>query len=319
LSSSVLGFGTWEMSTTQYGDIDVGEATRAVHSALDHGITLFDTAEFYGPGHSEVLLGRALGRRRNEATIVTKVGLRFTKDGQWTGEDNSPEHLVSATEGCLRRLDTDRIDLMLVHWSDHRTPVEDKIGALENLRQAGKIRAYGVSNHDVTMMDDWRAHGTLMVNQIGYSMFDRRVEQEVLPYCQAHGIGFMGYGTLAYGLLTGTWTAARTFAPDDWRSGGQAFGLPLFEPENIAREVLVVERLKALAADHGYTVPQLAIAWSLSQPAVSVALVGMRNPAEVAENVQAADWRLAPETKEAVDEAFAAEGVPTNVDAKIAV
>jgi aryl-alcohol dehydrogenase-like predicted oxidoreductase len=319
LFCSVLGFGTWEMGTTQYGFIEVGEARDAVHCALDLGINLFDTAEYYGPGHSEVLLGQALGKRREDAIIVTKVGFTFDKDGEINGLDTSRRHILSATEGCLKRLNTDWIDMLLIHWSDHRTPAAESIGALEELRQAGKIRYYGVSNYSVAMMKECEQHGHLVTNQIGYNMYDRRVESQVLPYCQQTGTGFMGYGTLAYGLLTGTWTERTTFPEDDWRSEGWCFGLPLFERENVLMEVAAAKRLKALALEHGRSLPQLAIAWAIGNPSVSASLVGMRNPAEVSNNVEAADWQLTPEIKGEIDRIFHDEGVPTYVDAEIAV
>lgn len=322
LTCSAIGFGTWEMGTTQYGEIDIDAAVRAVHMAIDHGITLFDTAEVYGPFTSEELLARGLGQRRKDVVVVTKVGFVFHEDPSVRGNDAiigrdaSAAHITAHTEGCLKRLETDYIDLMLIHWPDLKTPHDETMAALEAMKAAGKIRHYGVSNYDVPMMEECQKHGSLTANQVGYHLFDRRMEAAVLPYCLSEGIGFMAYGSLGFGLLTGAFTPETTFVDWDWRSGGKAFGLPLFEGEHFQAELRVVERLKAFAGDHGRSVAQLAIAWLLGNPAVTVGLVGMRNERELTENVAAADWRLSDDDRRAIDEIFAAEGVPTYVDAK---
>jgi aryl-alcohol dehydrogenase-like predicted oxidoreductase len=227
--------------------------------------------------------------------------------------------MIERTEGCLQRLNTDTIDLMLIHWPDHATPIAESIGALQELKAAGKIRHYGVSNFTVEMMEECEKVGHLAANQVGYHLFDRRMEVQVLPYCLAHQIGFMAYGTLAFGLLTGAFTPETTFVEWDWRSRGGAFGLPLFEREHFLKELRVTQRLKEFAADHGRTVAQLAIAWVTGHPAVSVALVGMRNEQELAENVQAVEWKLSEADRAAIDQIFAEEAVPTYVDAPQAV
>ncbi|MCC6456133.1 MAG: aldo/keto reductase [Caldilineaceae bacterium] len=319
LVCSALGFGTWELSTTQYGAIDVAQASNAVAMAIDHGITLFDTAEVYGPYHSEELLGKALGNRRNEIVLVTKVGFTYDDAGKITGRSSKHDYILERTEGCLRRLNTDCIDLMLIHWPDHATPIAEPIGALEALKAAGKIRHYGVSNFTVAMMEECEQAGHLTANQVGYHPYDRRMQAEVLPYCLAHQIGFMAYGTLAFGLLTGTFTPKTTFVDWDWRSKGSAFGLPLFEREHFLKELRVTQRLKEFAADYGRTVAQLAIAWVTGHPAVSVALVGMRNEQELVENVQATEWQLSDADRAAIDQIFVEEAVPTYVDAAQAV
>jgi aryl-alcohol dehydrogenase-like predicted oxidoreductase len=319
LVCSALGFGTWELSTTQYGAIDVAQASNAVAMAIDHGITLFDTAEVYGPYHSEELLGKALGNRRNEIVLVTKVGFTYDDAGKITGRNSKHDYILERTEGCLRRLNTDCIDLMLIHWPDHTTPIAESIRALEALKAAGKIRHYGVSNFNVAMMEECEQAGHLTANQVGYHLYDRRMEAEVLPYCLAHQIGFMAYGTLAFGLLTGAFTPETTFVDWDWRSKGSAFGLPLFERTHFLKELRVTQRLKEFAADYGRTVAQLAIAWVTGHPAVSVALVGMRNEQELVENVQATEWKLSDADRATIDQIFVEEAVPTYVDAPQAV
>lgn len=319
LQTSPIGFGTWEMSTTSYGAIDVNEASNAVAAALDAGITLFDTAEVYGPYHSEELLAKALGPRRQEITLVTKVGFTYNHEPKVVGRNSTYAHVIERTEGCLRRLHTDVIDLLLIHWPDHNTPFEETMRALERLKADGKVRHYGVSNFTVAMMEECQRHGALAANQVGYHLFDRRMEAEVLPYCAANNVGFMAYGTLGFGLLSGAFTPETTFVDWDWRSSGRAFGLPLFEREPFLRELKVAERLKALAARHGRSLAQLAIAWVLGNPAVSVALVGMRNGRELAENIAAIDWRLSAEDRAEIDRIFAEEDVPTHVSTPQAV
>ena len=319
LYSSTIGFGTWEMSTTKYGAIDIGEASKAVQLAIDYGITLFDTAEAYGPNHSEILLGKALGDRRKDIILVSKVGLRYDEQGNNIGRNSRIDYITSRAEGCLNRLGTDFLDLLLIHWPDHETPFEEPMNALEKLKKDGKIRHYGVSNFTPEMMEECQKYGNVATNQVGYHMFDRRMESAVLPYCLTNSIGFMAYGTLGFGLLSGAFTPTTSFGEGDWRSNGSAFGLPLFQPEEFAKELRVVERLKTVAAHHQKSVAQMAIAWTLGHPAVSVGLVGVRNEWELKENVAAADWKLTDEIREEIDSIFADEGVPTHVNTEQAV
>jgi len=312
LTASAVGFGTWEMSTTMYGHIDVGEASRAVNAAIDRGITLFDTAEVYGPYHSEELLAAALGARRNEIVLVTKVGFEYDDRPQVVGLNATRQHIIERTEGCLRRLQTDVIDLMLIHWPDHDTPLEETIEGLERLKQDGKIRHYGVSNFNIDMMQECQRYGSLAANQVGYHMFDRRMEHRVLPWCLANGVGYMAYGSLAFGLLTGAFQPDHRFEEGDWRRGGTAFELPLFQREQFIKEVEVTRRLAELADGYGKSAAQLAIAWVLDHPAVSCALVGMRNERELEENVAATDWKLTDEIRNGVNAIFEDVGVPTH-------
>lgn len=319
LTSSVIGFGTWEMSVRQYGHIDLLAATRAIQSAIDHGITLFDTSETYGPFTSETLLGKALGKRRKDVVLVTKVGFTFCDDPESPGfkktseRDSSAKNIIARVEGCLKRLRTETIDLLLLHFYDHRTPHEEAIAGLEALKSAGKIRHYGVSNYDVPMLAACQAHGCLTATQVGYHLFDRRVEKAVLPYCRENDIGFMAYGSLAFGLLSGAFSPETRFVEWDWRSRGQAFGLPLFEREHFLKALGVVDSLKRLAADYGKTVAQLAIAWLLGKAGVTVALVGMRSERELKENVAAAGWRLTGEDQATIERIFAEAQMPTHI------
>ena len=319
LFSSSIGFGTWEMSTTMYGHIDIKEASDAVNAAIDHGITLFDTAEVYGPYHSEELLAKALGDKRKDIVLVSKVGFQYDENGKNLGRNSQYDHVIERAEGCLRRLETDFLDLLLIHWPDHDTPFEEPIRALNKLKEDGKIRHYGVSNFTPEMMEECEKYGHMAANQVGYHMFDRRMETKVLPYCLDKNIGFMAYGTLGFGLLSGAFTTETTFGDGDWRSGGNAFGLPLFKEEEFAKELKVVERLKAIAKRNDKSIAQMAIAWTLGHPAVSVGLVGVRNERELKENVAAVGWELNAEVREEIDAIFAEENVPTHINTDQAI
>ena len=316
LTTSAIGFGTWALGTTQYGEIDVQEASDALQQAIDAGITLVDTAEAYGPNFCEEILGKALGDRRKDVVLVTKVGFVVNEENKITGRSSRYDDIIAHTEGCLKRLDTDWVDLMLIHWPDANTPFEESMRALEALKESGKIRHYGVSNYTVPMMQECERYGHLTANQVGYNLLDRRVEKEVLPYCLEQGIGFMAYGSLAFGLLAGAFDETTSFVDWDWRSRGNAFGLPLFERDNMLRTIKAVERLKTFAGDHGHTVAQLALAWVLGHPAVTVGLVGIRNARELQENVAAAAWKLSEEDKAEIDRIMEEEGVPTYRDAE---
>ena len=322
LVTSAIGFGTWEMSTTMYGEIDIDDAARAVNAAIDAGITLMDTAEVYGPYHSERLLAKALGERRNEIVLVTKVGFRWEPEDPNTdpvltdnkGNDGTHDNIIKCAEGCLQRLETDCIDLLLMHWPDHNTPIAETIGAFEELKQAGKIRHYGVSNYSVAMMEEANRHGKIAANQVGYHLYDQRMDAEVLPWCGANGVGFMGYGTLGFGMLTGAFSEETTFPEGDWRSQGQMFGLPQFEGEPFHNTVRATRRLAEFADGYGKSAAQLAIAWALGNPAVTVSLVGMRNERELAENIAATDWRLSDDDRATIATILDEEGVPSHLD-----
>ena len=244
---------------------------------------------------------------------------RLTEEGKILRRNSTRESVLARTEGCLKRLNTDWLDLLLIHWPDHDTPFEETMGALEKLKSAGKIRHYGVSNFNVEMMEECERFGHLAANQISYHIYDRRVEAQVLSYCLENGIGFMSYGSLGYGLLTGAFTPETTFIESDWRSQGTYFGLPLFEREEFLKELSCTARLKEFAAGYGRTVAQLAIAWVLGHPALSVALTGVRNTSELHENVQATEWKLTAEDRAEIDRILEEEGVPTHGDTPQAV
>jgi aryl-alcohol dehydrogenase-like predicted oxidoreductase len=296
LRTSAIGFGTWPIGGTfvkeGYGGVDDREAIAAIRRAVDLGITCFDTAPAYGLGRAEEILAEALGPRRKDVVVVTKCGIPFVPEERRFGRNATYDHIIESAEESLRRLRTDYLDLLLIHWPDEGTPAEETMRALNELHRSGKARYIGVSNFSPEQMADCLRHGPLHAEQVGYNLFDRRREGETFAFCREHGIGIMAYGPLAHGLLTGQFSEETTFGEQDWRAGGKAFGLPIFERENLIRNVRVVEQLKGFAAERGYTVAQLALAWVLRRPEVSVALVGARTAAEIEAALPAAEWRL---------------------------
>jgi aryl-alcohol dehydrogenase-like predicted oxidoreductase len=301
LQVSAIGFGCWELGG-QYGHYEESEVIDAVQRALDLGVNCFDTAEGYGFGRSEALLARALGSRRSDVILVTKFGI-YQQDGRWH-RDSTRAQALAAIERSLKFLNTDYVDVYLIHWPDRQTPFEEPMRALEEIVQSGKARFVGVSNFKADEVAMCMATRRVDVGQYGYHLFDRRMEREVFPYCREQGIGMMAYGSLAHGLLTGAFTPQTTFAENDWRRGGRAFGLSLFTPENFLKHLAVVEELKEIAAQRGKTVLDLALRWVLANPVVSTALVGFRKPAEVDGMLGALDWSLSDQEMAAIDAAF---------------
>lgn len=298
--TSVLGFGCWAMGGGVWGPTDDQEAVRAAAMALDAGINLFDTAPGYGMGRSEELLAQALGARRTEAIVVTKFGMPWDETGAMRG-DTSRESVRRELEGSLRRLKTDYVDLYLMHWADGKTPIADVAATLHELKREGKIRALGFCNIGPDELAEAVRVGPVDAVQIPYCLFIRGVEKDLLPFCLDKKIGVMAYGSLGYGILSGRMTPDTQFEDGDWRSG-KVFGSPnwreqeaLFAPAHFARNLRKVEQWKTIAARSGHTVAQLALAWTLAHPAVSVGLVGVKRPEQLRENLGAGDWVLSPE------------------------
>ena len=293
LQVSAIGFGSWPMAGSSYGNIDEGAATAAVRRALEVGVNCFDTAPAYGLGEAEQMLGRALGPHRDEIILVSKCGISLPPGGTVAIRDNSRDAIVRDVELSLERLATDHLDVVLLHWPEAQTPITESMQALDDLVTSGKARFVGVSNFDVDQMREAAAARRVDVAQIGYHLFDRRLEGDVLPYCADEGIGVMGYGSLAHGLLAGVFTPTTTFAADDWRSAGIFFGQPLLRGANFQTNIAVVERIKhEVAEPRGVPVAQVALAWVLRNPTISTALVGARTPDEVNANRDAVDLTL---------------------------
>jgi aryl-alcohol dehydrogenase-like predicted oxidoreductase len=314
LHVSPIAFGTWSFGG-EWGHVDTDEAKATVGRALELGITLFDTAQGYGFGVAERLLGEALWARarRDDVFIATKGGLRV--EGDRLLRDTGAGWLREGVESSLRNLGTDYIDLYQVHWPDEDTPAEETAGVLENLVREGKIRHAGVSNHDVKQMDELARFGNVETLQPPYHLFRREIEDEILPYTMDHDIGVLVYGAMAHGLLTGTMTPETRFHSNDWRATS-----PDFTGETFRHNLAVVEQLKTVAQQRGLTLPQLAVAWTLAHPAVEVTIVGARRPVHLEESAAAADIELSPEDLAAIDAVLAdalpvwgphPEGMPT--------
>jgi aryl-alcohol dehydrogenase-like predicted oxidoreductase len=316
LDVSAVGFGCWEVGGG-YGQADEADFARAVGRALDLGINCFDTAEGYGMGASERALGQALGGRRDEAIIVTKFGMNY-KDMP-NLRDGSRARAVASIEKSLKHLGTDFVDVYLVHWPDRLTSFDETMSALDDIVREGKARFVGVSNFKREEIETCMSTRRVDVVQYGYNLFDRRMQRDVFPYCEAQGIGFMAYGSLAYGLLTGTFTEHMDFGSGDWRARqGKMGSIKLFEAlfgeERFPHNVRAVDELKTIAARYERSLPQLALRWATSHPSVSTALVGCRTIEEVEDNAGAIGWSIDEADLTEIDAIFERHGVNTVPD-----
>jgi aryl-alcohol dehydrogenase-like predicted oxidoreductase len=298
LQVSPICFGTWQLGG-DWGDFDESDAIAAIRHALDLGVNVFDTAQAYGFGASERLLGRALApelrSRRDEIVIATKGGLRPDGDGG-IERDASPAWLRQGVEESLRALGVDHIDLYQLHWPDPVVPVAETAGALQELVDEGKLRHVGVSNFDASQMAAFARTRPVETLQPPYHLFRRDIEAEALPYCAEHDIGVLVYGPLAHGLLTGAIDEGTTFEPSDWRAAS-----PLFHGDALRRNLQAVRRLEQLANELGASVSSLAIAWALAHPSVDVAIVGARHAAHIEDSVGAANLQLAGADRAEID------------------
>jgi aryl-alcohol dehydrogenase-like predicted oxidoreductase len=313
LKVSAIGFGCWEIGGT-YGRIDEAQFERAVAAAIDSGITCFDTAEAYGMGVSEEALARALGRRRQDVAIITKFGVGYEE--MPNRRDSSRGRVMASIEKSLQRLRTDHVDAYLVHWPDPSTPLDDTMQALDDIVRQGKARYIGVSNFRLAQIEECVRRRRIDVVQYGWNLFDRRMQDEIFPYCAAEQIGVMAYGSLAYGMLSGGFHDGMRFEESDWRSKGGMLGnlnlfRTLFGPEHFPRNLSAVEELKRLAAKYSKTLSQFALRWTLSNPVVGTALVGFREPREVRESLGALGWTISAADMAEIDGILARHGCET--------
>jgi aryl-alcohol dehydrogenase-like predicted oxidoreductase len=289
LAVSTIALGTWSFGG-DWGAVDADAATRTITGAVDLGINFFDSAQAYGFGEAERILGDALwpSIRREEVVIATKGGLR--RQGNRTVRDASAEWLRQGVEDSLRNLRTDYIDLYQVHWPDPKTPAAETGAVLNELIDEGKIRHVGVSNYDIAQLAQLRRFVTVDAVQPPYHLFRQDVDADLLPYCADNEIGVLVYGALAHGLLSGSMTPDTSFAPDDWRSHS-----PDFAGETFATNLAVVAELEAFAAERNLSLPELAVAWTFAHPLVSVVIVGARNPDHLHDTIAATDVKLEDE------------------------
>ncbi|SFI74093.1 Predicted oxidoreductase [Amycolatopsis sacchari] len=284
---SALGLGLVGMSDL-YGPADEAESVATIHAALEAGVTLFDTGDFYGMGHNELLLRDALrGRNRDNAVISVKFGALRDPDGGWAGYDGRPAAVKNFAAYSLRRLGTDHIDIYRPSRVDPAVPIEETVGAIAELVKAGHVRHIGLSEVNAETLRRAAAVHPISDLQIEYSLLSRGIEDEILPTARELGIGITAYGVLSRGLLSGRWQADRALGAGDFRGIS-----PRFQAGNLERNLRLVEALRAVAERTGATVAQLAIAWVAAQGEDIVPLVGARTRERLAESLGATGFPL---------------------------
>lgn len=308
-------FGAWAIGGWMWGGNDEKDSIDAIRAALDSGINTIDTAAIYGMGYSEELVARAIQGRRDGVIIATKCGMRWDDPKQegsdpWAQKDNEgqevvirknarPQSIAYECEQSLKRLKIDVIDLYQIHWPDVSTAPEESIRAMEQLKQQGKIRAVGVSNYDLEWMK--RASDTTQVDSLQppYSLLNRKIESDVLPFCIERNIGVIVYSPMERGLLTGKVGPDRKFPADDHRNK-----LKQFSAESRKRVLEALERIKPIADRHDASYAQLVINWTFSQPGITAAIVGARNAQQAKHNAEAMRFTLSDEERAEIRKTF---------------
>ncbi|WP_314153656.1 aldo/keto reductase [Rouxiella badensis] len=297
---SALGLGCMGMSEFYTQGMDEKESLATLDRAIELGVTLFDTADVYGPHTNEELLGRALQGRRNQVFLATKFGIvRDSANPLARGSNGHPDYIRKSVEGSLKRLDTDVIDLYYQHRADPSVPVEDSVGAMADLVREGKIRYLGLSEVSAATLE--RAHKVHPISalQTEYSLWSREVEESVLPACARLGIAFVPYSPLGRGFLTGAIRTPDDFADNDFRKGN-----PRFQGENFAKNLHLVDKIVEIAREKGVKPSQLALAWVLAQGENVVPIPGTKRRTYLEENIAALDVILNEAELAAIDAAF---------------
>ena len=295
---SALGLGCMGMSQ-HYGVADEAESLATLHRALDLGVTLLDTAEVYGPHRNEELLGRALAGRREGVILATKFGFRIEGGRQVPGLDSRPAHVREAVEGSLRRLRTDRIDVLYQHRVDPAVPIEDVVGAMAELVREGKVRWLGLSEAGVQTIRRAHAVHPISALQSEYSLWERNLEEEIVPLLRALGIGLVPFSPLGRGFLTGAVRRAEEYPENDFRRRD-----PRFQGANFDANVRAAEAVRQVAARRQATPGQVALAWLLSRGEDVVPIPGTKRRAYLEENVAAAALALGPADLAALEAAL---------------
>ncbi|PKF80096.1 aldo/keto reductase [Vibrio sp. vnigr-6D03] len=307
IDTSVIGLGTWAMGGWMWGGTDEKQSIDAIRASIDNGVTLIDTAPAYGLGKSESLVGQAIKGRREDVVLATKCGLVwhtqqgnhfFEEEGQQVHRYLGQDSIRFELEQSLRRLQTDYIDLYITHWQDDTTSIEETMGTLMALKKEGLIKAIGISNASLEQLKEYQQYGPVDAIQERYNMIDRSLESTLLPHTQTHNVSCLSYSSLALGLLSGKITADTQFSGDDQRKQD-----PWFSVENRKHVQAFCQRVLPVANDYQISVAQLVIAWTLTQPGVTYALCGARNPKQAIENAQAGLLNLATSDVEFVTNA----------------
>ena len=280
-----------------YGTADEQQSIDTIHRALDVGITFFDTADMYGPFRNEQLVGKALRPRRSEATIATKFGIVRDESGAMHGINGRPEYVHEACDASLQRLGVDHIDLYYQHRVDPEVPIEETIGAMGQLVDAGKVRYLGLSEAAPDTLRRANDEFPITALQTEYSLWSRDPEDDILPTCRALGIGFVPYSPLGRGFLTGRFQSPDDLPEDDWRRHN-----PRFQGENFQMNLHLVDEVKRLAGEKGVTPAQLALAWVLEQGDDIVPIPGTTSAEHLEENAAALDVTFSDRELERIDE-----------------
>jgi len=283
-----------------YGTADEGESISTIHRAIELGIDFLDTADMYGPFTNERLVGKAIEGRRDEVVLATKFGNERREDGSWVGVNGKPEYVERACDASLERLGVDTIDLYYQHRVDPEVPIEETVGAMKGLVEAGKVRFLGLSEAAPETIRRAHAVHPISALQSEYSLFTRDPEDEILPTIREIGIGFVAYSPLGRGFLTGAWKSIEDLPEDDTRSAR----FPRFSEENFRRNVELADRVREIAAEKGATPGQLALAWLLHQGDDIVPIPGTKRRKYLEENAAAADITLTDEDLRRIEEAM---------------
>jgi aryl-alcohol dehydrogenase-like predicted oxidoreductase len=306
LTVSSLGLGCMGMSQSYGVQGDDAESIATIHAAVDAGCTFIDTADVYGDGANEELVGRALAGRRDEVALATKFGFKRSQPGDAMPNvvDGSPEYARAALDASLRRLGVDHVDLWYLHRRDPQIPIEESVGAMAEAVQAGKVRYLGLSEVSGDTVRAAHAVHPISAVQSEWSLWTRDPETGVLPALRELGVGFVPFSPLGRGFLTGQITSPDDFPADDMRRG-----LPRFTGENFQRNLDLVEKVRSMAADKGVTAGQLALAWLLAQGNDVAPIPGTKRRSYLAENLGAVDVTLSAGDLAALNEAFPPDAV----------
>lgn len=293
---SKIGLGTNAVGGHNlFSNLDETQGKEMVSHAIQKGITFIDTADIYGKGRSEELIGEVLQSvNREKLILATKGGSEWLEDGR-SRLNNNPAYLRKAVENSLTRLQTDYIDLYYIHFPDNETNLGEAVAELSKLKAEGKIRAIGISNVTLEQLKEANQSGEIAALQSAYNMLDRSVEKDLLPYCVENNISFIPYGPLAFGLLGGHYTKKLKLSKEDWRNS-----VPLFQEEIFVRTIDKVEELKGLAQQKGISLSDFALAWLLAQDGVDAVIPGGKRPEQVDANLSASDIVLTKEELDAV-------------------